>query len=505
MPNLKKNVVSVSFLPWSGRQARVLVGGALALALMSATPRAFGATDDAPVMPARFDAPTVQGLVDHIDEGRNASILKGVYFNPHFQQALPLADGLKLLKASLQKQPPETKRWYYLESTYAFAAVRVAPANLSEGLKAYEAIFDRAKQAIGAGAAYPLQRSVYEFVFTMPTSYLLPNPDDAGDAPRTLYKAFDAYLLLLKAKQEGPVEPEWERVVQYSAFDARYGKAIEAALKDPEMPRSASFYKLVDVFQCRQNTDGTLKLLQDAKASLPAASSLGGKEQARDLYRMIVDLALLKGDWPLAISSQQELIQRTGRGRARLAMLYLQSHKATEYNETAVEMRKPDANETDINDLASALLRWGHKDAKRLPRLQREADTLLKGYLDAPRTRANDEELVARLTLAQSYIDQKRTAEARAVLAAAKLEPGAAGSDAAALYAVSQRMQMSLERKSVQTVLSAPKNASTVSPEKSSPTHGPQMSGLHGPTVGNKKPEANKMIRKDPINKLRKQ
>ena len=98
-------------------------------------------------MPASFDRETVAQLRADIDKPYNASILKVGYFLRRGQPPLPTDEGFELLQSAAKAEPVGTKRWFLLQNLRAFAAFRVPGADTSQGLEAYQTIFEHAAEA----------------------------------------------------------------------------------------------------------------------------------------------------------------------------------------------------------------------------------------------------------------------------------------------------------------------------------------------------------------------
>jgi hypothetical protein len=397
-----------------------------------------------PMPPTSFDKATVQHFLDTIDEGRNASMLKVLYFMAHRPQALPIEEGYALAKAAAAQEQVGSKRWFYLQSVCAFAALDLGPDKREEGFTAYSAIFEHAAEAEKVDALYALQRSIYEYVGAMPSVNVLTEAT-LKPAVGVLLKAYTAQLALLKGNKPYEFEPNWDAAFVHTIADRRFGELTEKALADPKMPHTTAFVKLTATAMRYYDPFRAITLLQQAKGMVPRHDT----EQLDQVYSMLIEQKWDLGQHKEAIATQQEAIQRLGYGRGNLARLYLRNHDLKAYEATVAELEqaalRADSDERDITEAATILLRLHHDDRATEERAHAQGAQILESYLKTPRQRDIETELGSRLALADYDLAQGKTAEAKAVLDVAGLRGKVQSADAGILFTAAQRMRRSLE------------------------------------------------------------
>ena len=162
-----------------------------------------------PVMPRVFDKPTVQKLIDNIEERGNAPVLKVGYFTVYRRHDLPMEEGLELLQSAIEKETEGSRRWFLLQQVYAYGAIRIDADTQTDGLKLYEKMFGQGVLAKKAAAEDVLMRSVYEYVNAFPTVFLANNGKGTATMRTVLAKALKLYLNALKTNQSIASVPNW--------------------------------------------------------------------------------------------------------------------------------------------------------------------------------------------------------------------------------------------------------------------------------------------------------
>ena len=376
-------------------------------------------------MPASFDRATVGRLLADIDKPYNASALKIGYFLRRGQPELPVLDGFELLQAAAQAEPVGTNKWFRLQNLLAFAAFRVPGADTSQGMDAYETLFNHAADAGKVNAAYTLRESIGEFVSAVPGRF---NDFGLSRDERTkalLLRAWAAYAVALSAPMNGAVidEPNWTRALQKSESLEAFVPAVETLLDDAKL--SPSFGLLVAAAQVMAPTkpDKALALWERAKPMIPLRDGKAEVNEAARLYVPLVQWLAAGERLPDAIANQREFVALTGRGQARLMLLLRQSGDEAATAQALASLGAANGNEAEIEDAAAGLLQLAYTAKTPDAGAKQQAVALLETYLAAPRARDMASELYARLRLANAYLRDDRLAEAERVLVFAEPTP----------------------------------------------------------------------------------
>ena len=224
-----------------------------------------------PQMPASFDRETVVQLLADIDKPYNASILKVGYFLRRGQPALPVDEGFALLQDAAKAEPVGTKCWFLLQNLRAFAAFRVPSADTSQGLEAYQTIFDHAADAAPAKAGYSLRQSILEFVDSVPGKF---NDFGLSKDPKIkelLLGAWTAYATALSAPDDGSkiAEPDWNAALKkLESLDA-FVPAVERVLADARVPKTFGLLVTAAAVLAPQKPTQAMELLGQAKPLIP--------------------------------------------------------------------------------------------------------------------------------------------------------------------------------------------------------------------------------------------
>lgn len=423
-----------------------------------------------PEMPAAFDAATVQKLIDSIEKPPNAMILRSGYFVGHRNQAFPIGDGFLLLQQAADKEPGDTKRWFVLQYTLAFALFRLPRVSGSAdiGFTAYDALFAHADKAGAVDALYTLRQAINDFLFSVQGRLRDLHLRDDERTQKTMLKAWTAYVSVLtqeakaKPKYVAP-EPMWAQALAASGWDDVFVKTMETTLDDPAAPKTFALYKAATSVLEQSKPERTLEILKQARPLLPEKDL----NEAAWYFGKLVDINLRRAthddkgkDKPLdktilnvAIAAQEEMVKTTGRGRARLAELRTKAGNTNAYADLVTQLSVADALEPEIIAAAEMLAeqqRATDKAAKpgdadkhdeKLSALQ---VSLLTKYLAASRKRDVALELRARYMLGLIYINRKQPDAARAALQTDGLTVLPRGRAHYELEAV-QRLRASLE------------------------------------------------------------
>ena len=370
-----------------------------------------------PSMPASFDRETVARLLADIDKPYNASALKVGYFLRRGQPPLPLDEGFELLQAAALAEPVGTNKWFRLQNLRAFAAFRVPGADTSQGLDAYQLLFEHASDAATSNAVYPLRQSINEFVEAVPGRF-----NDFGlrkdeRVKALLLDAWTAYAVALNMPMKGAVidEPNWMRALEKSESLEAFVPAVEKVVADPKVPKSFGLLVAAAAVMAPTQPDKALALWQQAKPLIPREQNGADINQAARLYGPLVDLLVARDKLPDAIKNQREFVTLSGRGQARLLLLLRKSGDDVAASRALAELSAPNANEREILEAATGLFALA-RDAKTPDaKAGEQGEALLVGYLAATRTRDVASELKARLALGNFYLRAQRFDDAAKV------------------------------------------------------------------------------------------
>ena len=371
-------------------------------------------------------------LLADIDKSGNASILKVGYFLRRRQPPLPVVEGFELLQDAAKAEPVGTKRWFLLQNLRAFAAFRVLGADTSQGFEAYQALFDHAADAGGAGATYSLRQSILEFVDSVPGRFKDFGLSKDDQTKALLLQAWTAYAISLGAPMKGAViaEPNWSAALVKSGSLEAFVPAVERVLDDARVPKSFGLLVAAASVLAAQKPDKAIALLVQAKSMLPKVADKIDINGSARLYLPLVELLETHERLPDAIAAQREWVQLSGHGQARLMLLLRRSGDEAATTELLASLIGPNVVQREVTQAASGLFKLG-RDAKAPDaRANEQAATLLQSYLAAPRTRDLEAELGARRSLGGFYFNHKQWEQADAVLtfeapAPTAISPGA--------------------------------------------------------------------------------
>ncbi|MBV9467741.1 MAG: hypothetical protein JOZ57_00685 [Abitibacteriaceae bacterium] len=395
-------------------------------------------------MPAAFDQATVQQLLDTVEQGRNATILKIGYFMRRGQPPLPVEQGYELLRNAINKERVGSRRWFTLEEVRGWAAYRSKDIAPDEGFEAYAAIFDHAGEAKAAGAGYVLNQAIHEYVLSVLGHFQRLGLIGSEQTRDVLFKAWTAYATYLSQNKPVGREPYWSEAIEKSGLQEEFLPKVESLLADKTVPKTYGLLTTAAVVLRPTQSERAVELWQQAKPLLPQAES---REVAR-YYDILVQwlTADAKGaDGQLdtikmqaAIGVQQERVKLTGHGVAKLATLYVQQQDDGGLQHLLAQFPPQTADERELVAIGGALMaqyREGNTSSQRYAEWGRE---LLSRYLAAPRTRAVESELETRVRLGSALILLKQFDRAQEVLDVQQIKPPLNTPEAQGYYAEAQ-------------------------------------------------------------------
>jgi tetratricopeptide (TPR) repeat protein len=359
-----------------------------------------------PQMPPVFDRPTVSGLLKNVDQDENAAVLKFGYFARRSRQALPEAEGLAMVRVALRSTPAGSRKWFVLQSVLGFGCFRAGPTTQMDAYHAYDLLFDSVGKAQAAHCADVVAQAIYEAVATVIGNFGAGSGQVAGDGP-CLSKAVQAEISLLKAGYASRYPVPWRLAMKAVGGPGDIRDIVDRALADPAMPRSYGLYMLAAAVLSTSDAARAAALLQQAKAL--ATSPLERQQVQRDMVQQFV----ANKNLPDAIVLQENWVQSTGTGYADLIRLLWARKDTAGVDAQITALERAGTSEAEINSAAAVLAALGRESASSRP-LEDRAVALLTSYLGAPRKRSVQQELWARLTLADLYLSQRRLDDARA-------------------------------------------------------------------------------------------
>jgi len=380
-------------------------------------------------MPQAFDDQTVASLIMNIDKPGNAVALRAGYFGRRTRQSCPTSRGLEMLKSAVNGEVPGTRRWFMLEAMIGYAGYMVGPDTRDEGGAAYDAVFTETPAVKAAGSYDVAEHAIYDFTHLVTFQYGTRAQAGLHQSKQEILDALIQYLALLKDNQAPPYVIPWSQAIRetYSSHEA--ATLVGRAIADARFPRSFLLYETAASVLAASNDGAALRMLALAKPHLSTASSA----QQSDFFAQDVAALLACNRQTDALAAQEECVQKTGRGRARLLLLCWQNHDSGRLRDTLATLCAPGCDENEVQGASVALdyiqRRYGDAAA------QADDEALLRAYLSPHRQRKRELELWARLTLGSLYISDGNDAAARLVLT---LPPGpsSAASDQAAFYAL---------------------------------------------------------------------
>ena len=391
-----------------------------------------------PPMPEAFDKQTVQRLIDAIDQGHNAIVLKIGLFARRTPQPLAVRDALSLLRSAVGGEKVGSRRWVLLQSVRGFAGLRIGSDTREEGIQAYTTVLGAIEEARKAGAAEDAERAIYDLVATIPGKYGAAHAVRAFECRAILAEAMTAYLTLVNAGECHDFPIPWMEAVDAVGWCPGCESVLDS-LHDSDHPASLALLNFASQVLCVDYPAEALAAQKSSRALLGA--DMPAMER---YYARLVNLLVRAGKRSEAIASQREAIKATGHGSARLADLYRQCDDKTGEAAVLDGLHTPDADETDVIDAAKMLLKAYRESRGADTSASDRAMGILTVYLDAHRKRDLEQELRARLTLAQLFVGAGRLDDARTLLADAPARPAMPTPTATLEFTAIERLQKSL-------------------------------------------------------------
>lgn len=343
----------------------------------------------------RYKGDTVSSLIKHLDEGRHALYLQAFFRMGGVNPALREAAVQELAKA-LANETENSRRWFLMQSLYGMGCLKTSETNRAAGLNAYKLILNRFQKAQAAGAE-DIYWSAYNRFCEVAIDLRL-----ATSAVNDIFLiGFNQALELARQDRLPPTLPRWGRLSFEVSSAWRWRNfaemliAMEARLADPKTrPNYALLYNAAALYSL-YNPERSIKLLRQAKPLLRPEQ----KELVKDYYTALVAAQSDAGDKEGAIATQKEMIAQAGAGYGALAGLYLETYNREAFDEVVRNLNPATGDDEDLQKI-TYLLAYSHnlQDKKKA---REQILPLLQGYLNAPRKRTVEGELLARLVYGQ--------------------------------------------------------------------------------------------------------
>lgn len=366
-----------------------------------------------PRMPAAFDKATVQRLIDGIELDHNAAVLKVGYFLQRGAAKLPLSEGFALLNAARLREKPGANRWYLLQMVHAFAACNASRATQAQGYLLYGELWSQAALAPAPAMDGAVQRAVADF-FGFVQSDLYASSAGGIKSSDLLFKALALHLEYLKRVPAAPFKSMWAGALWRTGLGSkRMLELVEPLLADPQAHQSYALLLWAAQAFSSEQTQRSLELAEEARRLLPPQDT-----ELHDYVQQFCVRLLERNSQkpPPSILNQQQYVQRTGRGYAHLVWLQRHHDDAAGLAQTYDALAGSDVADEEVAATAAMLFEQAQTRQKGA---MDQALQLLTRYLDAPRVRAPQQEMYARLQLGGLWHSDGELAKALAVLTAA--------------------------------------------------------------------------------------
>lgn len=363
-----------------------------------------------PAMPAVFDRPTVQRLLDEIDKDRNDIVLWGGYFARNGTPDLPGKQGAGMLREALKAAEPASLRWLKLQYINTYYTSRYEKP--ADALLAYGATFDAAEALQTAGKptleqSQLIARLVEQYVNLLPIPWF--TQSDPIQKGKLLAQSFRLWTRLPdEDSADGTVKsPRTVYEINWQQADAASGGA---GFKE-ELRQAVAAHPLEEQTDVRlvlaygevlseSEPEPALKIMRRAEVLIPKDGKPQTENLALRIHKDLVDQLALVGNWDEAIERQHRFVREQGWGYVKLFDLLLRAKRQDQVPAVIAELNQSAKQESNAVSAARYLLGWA--------RGSRYGDSvgwtreILESYLARPLPRALDFELNARALLVRA-------------------------------------------------------------------------------------------------------
>jgi len=383
-------------------------GAGLAWVVLAALLLCDGAASGPPKVPKVFTREVVQDLIDRVDEGANAALLRVPFFVPKHHPC-SRQEGLEMVKQALKAESVGSKRWVLLKIIYAFGQCRRWVGVDEVALDAYSEVFASQLERFRDDTARIVNVALADFLRELvPRKRRIGLPTD-----RTLEAVQRAAQLYVAHSELCYTEPNFgpalKKLRAMKADLAPLNEALEATLDGEKEPSFHVLTRAALVYKSWQ-PERALELLRQAEPRLPKDNA----DEAVRFYGHFVDLLVARKQTDDAIAAQKQLVALTGRGQVRLLALREASGDKTGGQSTLSSIDYATIGERELRELVDGL---------NQERKCGEAMAGLQAYRDAQRERSPGYELWARWSLGSMLLVSKRPDEAKQVANVGHLSP----------------------------------------------------------------------------------
>jgi tetratricopeptide (TPR) repeat protein len=335
-----------------------------------------------------FEA-TVREYLDRIEDKDARETLKMRYFASRVNHPYDRLDGYNLLLAEIKKEKPGSRRWFALGNAAGYAALRIPDAPMGDGYRIYAGIFDKTPEALAAGAGAETAEAITDYCSLVQIPRVQHAQGFYSYARWALLKALDAHLILL-ARGQVP-DADWSGAVPATDAQEEAPKHVEAALQKAGEHPSFELLVTAGLVETPGQPGRSIELLQKARAIAPAASPM-----LPELYGRLPALLEQQNRPDEALAVQQWVVEKTGRGWGRLAMLQYEKGQVDAFRKCLQQAGQ--AGDAEVQDTVTRILALRSEHEKDTA-LRDGLKNLLETYV--PRAKDTGVELFCRVTLAQ--------------------------------------------------------------------------------------------------------
>jgi len=262
-----------------------------------------------------------------------------------------------------------------------------------------------------------LQQAISEYVLSAVGRFRRLGLRDDERSGAVLAKAWLAYAEHQRSNGGKWIgaQPEWTKAFKRLTLPEAFGTRVEEVLADMGGPKTYGLLVSAASVLEDDKPERAIELLQQARPLVPTDNP----REATRFYGQLIALLRSQNKAQEAMAVQQEQIQRTGRGQAKLLDVQLQNKDEAGVTTTLAALMQPHAPEAEINAAAAVLnSRWSMEKDLKVAAL---SEALLNSYLKASRTRTILAELEARWRLGWILLEQGKRAAAKSALDIATL------------------------------------------------------------------------------------
>ena len=276
-----------------------------------------------------FDRARFSQMLQTIDRGKNGDELQHLFFGRRVNEPLTRADAYKLVRAALTPEKTGSRRWFLLESLAGYAAFRTDGLDHQEGYDLYARLLPRLPDAQAVGLRGWGCIALYDFISSLSGEYGIAHQDGPEDSRWQVPLALQEQIALIRSGQPTINRIDWAGVETDSGSERACAKIAQAALDEPDLPRSFALLVTTGEVLATTSPRRSLNLLRQAAPFIHEASA----PDAAYYYGGLSAALERAGDWSGAIGAQEGLVRLSGRGTAaRVALPSNQGHSSLQHS-----------------------------------------------------------------------------------------------------------------------------------------------------------------------------